>query len=289
MCSGTALRGRAEHHGVCGCYGATRPACVLTVRELLDEFQTAKAKTGRSKRYLRQVRVSVRGVLGERLARPVAEVTTEEIQAALAALPHAPRTVRGYFLDVATLFNFAVRRKYLAHSPAKFVETPEVIAKPPRLHTPAEVRRILGEARAFNLNSCRELAVRYFAGIRSTEAARITEDEIKTEYIEVTAAKAKTRRRLVETTPNLRAWLALGGALPVGRTSGLAKKVAKRAECDWPANVTRHSFCSYHLAKFGSAARTALEAGHTETVLFHHYREVVTREAAEEFFAIVPD
>ncbi len=270
--------------------GAARPVCNLTVKELLEEFETAKDRAGRSRRYLRQMRVSVRRVFGKEIRKPLEDVTTHGLELALAELDLAPRTVRGYFLDVRTLLSFAVKRQYLMRNPASAIDPPAVTHQAPKIHTPAEAKRVLAAARKSDLNFCRALAIRYFAGLRSAEVFRLSEAEIRADYIEVTAAKAKTRRRrLVSITPNLRAWLALGPELPVGRTSGLAKKVATLAECGWPTNVTRHSFCSYHLSKFGSAARTALEAGHTETMLFNHYREVVTREAAEEFFAIVPD
>lgn len=270
--------------------GAVRPVSTLTIKELLEEFQTWKLRQGRSLRYMRQMRVSVTALLGPDLNRPIVQVTRGQIQSAIEALPVAARTVHTYSLDVATLFNFAVRREYLASSPARGVETPAFLPKPPALHSPEDVRRVLNAARALDLNFCRVLAIRYFAGLRSAEAFRLSESDIREGHIEVTAAKAKTRRRrLVEIQPNLRAWLALGGAVPVGRTSGLALKVARRGGVAWPANVTRHSFCSYHLAKFSSAARTAMEAGHTETMLFKHYREVVTRDAAEAFFNIVPE
>lgn len=269
--------------------GAVRPVCTLTIRELLEEFQTWKLRQGRSLRYMRQMRVSVTALLGPDLSRPVAQVTRGQIQSAIAALPVAARTVRTYSTDVQTLLNFAVRREYLLRSPAQGVELPTVIPKAPALHSPAQVRSVLNAARRMNLNFCRELAIRYFAGVRSGEAARLTEADIREGHIEVTAAKAKTRRRrIVEVTPNLRAWLDLGGRLPAGRVNGLGHRIARELGFGWPSNVTRHSFCSYHLARFGNAARTALEAGHTEAMLFKHYREIVTRQAAEEFFNIVP-
>ena len=65
--------------------------------------------------------------------------------------------------------------------------------------------------------------------------------------------------------------------------------VVRAAGVEWPHNVTRHTWASYHLAQFGSAARTAIQAGHTETVLFRHYRELVTPEAAREFWSIRPE
>jgi len=48
----------------------------------------------------------------------------------------------------------------------------------------------------------------------------------------------------------------------------------------WRRNVLRHSFVSYHLAWFQDAGRTALEAGHSQTVLFRHYRDLVSRAEA---------
>lgn len=271
--------------------GAARPVCNLSVGELLDEFETAKRKAGRSDRYLRQMRTSTRAVLGSRMGRPLAELATKEIDSALGGLPVAPRTVRTYFTDVRTLLNFAVRRQYLTSNPAAVIDPPTVAAEPPKIHGPQEAKAILDTALKVHPRFCRRLAVRYFAGLRSAEAFRLAEDEIKVAQgvVEVLAAKAKTRRRrLVEIQPNLKAWLAVTEPGPVGRTSGLASRIAREAGVEWHRNVTRHSFCSYHLAHFQSAARTALEAGHSEAVLFGHYRELVTREAAAAFFSVVP-
>jgi integrase len=269
--------------------GAARPVCTLTIKELLEEFQTWKLRQGRSLRYMRQMRVSVAAMLGPDLNRPIVQVTRGQLQSAIESLPVAARTVRTYSADVQTLLNFAVRREYLQRSPARGVELPDYLPKPPSLHTPDQVLSVLNAARRLNLNFCRELAIRYFAGLRSAEAARLTEGDIRCGYIEVTAAKAKTRRRrLVKVTPNLLAWLEIGGKVPAGRVNGLGNRIARELGFAWPSNVTRHSFCSYHLARFGSAAQTALEAGHTEAMLFKHYREVVTRDAAERFFNIYP-
>lgn len=57
---------------------------------------------------------------------------------------------------------------------------------------------------------------------------------------------------------------------------------------NWPQNVMRHSFVSYHLAQFGDIQTTALEAGHSPDMLFRHYRELVTKDAAAEFWSITP-
>jgi integrase len=57
----------------------------------------------------------------------------------------------------------------------------------------------------------------------------------------------------------------------------------------WPKNCLRHSFASYHLAMHESADKTALQMGHrSTTMLFEHYRELVTRSDAERFWGILP-
>lgn len=195
--------------------------------------------------------------------------------------------------DVRTMFNFAVRRGLVGHNPANAVELPAFDPPPPSIHTPGQVTAVLEFARDWDLNLCRCLAVRYFAGLRSSEADRLREDQIKAGHVEVTAANAKTRkRRLVTVQPALRSWLDLGGSLNFGDRSNrwrlFVAAMTGKTGVPWPHNVTRHCFVSYHLAEWRNAAETALEAGHTEQMLFAHYREIVTKEAAAQFWKILP-
>jgi hypothetical protein len=264
-----------------------------TVGQLTREFLLAKARAGKSDRYLQALRNSLLKFARGRTATGLASVTVHDVEKWLADNQWQPRTQKGYRNDVRTMFNFAVRRGYCQRNPAAAVELPECDATCVSLHTPAEVRAVLEFARGHDVNVMRALAVRYFAGLRSAECDRIADDAIGEKYIEVSAEKSKTRRRrLVTIQPNLRAWLALGGGLPVRNTSqrwaGFSRALHKATGVTWPHNVTRHSFVSYHLAKFENAGKTALEAGHTEQMLFSNYRELVTTEAAEEFWAIYP-
>jgi integrase len=51
----------------------------------------------------------------------------------------------------------------------------------------------------------------------------------------------------------------------------------------------RHSFASYHLAKFSDAAALALELGHTNAnLVFQHYRQIVKPKDAERYWSIRP-
>jgi integrase-like protein len=265
----------------------------VTVSELLNEFLRAKAKSGRSDRYLRALRVSLKSFARGRGQVQIGNVTVGDVETWLEKSGWAIRTRRGYLSDVRVMFNFAVRRNMLAHNPATAVELPVLASKPPEIHTVDEVRIVLDFARTYNLNICRCLAIRYFGGLRSSEAEKLEETEIRKDYIEVTAAKSKTRRRrLVLIQPNLRAWLDLGGKLPLHDISStwrfFTAALNKQKGIAWAHNVTRHSFVSYHLARFGNAGKTALEAGHSEQMLFAHYRELVAPEAAAAYWEVRP-
>ena len=207
----------------------------------------------------------------------------------------AVRTQRGYLADVRTLFNFAVKRGLARHNPANACELPSPdSALPPGIHTPAEVRAVMLAVQKIDLDVCRHLAVRYFAGVRTSEVHRLDESHLRHDagLVEIPAAKSKTRRRrLITIQPNLAAWLAIGGVLrPIGAMSvrAVIAQALRATGVEWKDNVTRHSFVSYHLAQFKSAAATALEAGHTEAMTFAHYREIVTPAEAKEFWEITP-
>lgn len=138
-------------------------------------------------------------------------------------------------------------------------------------------------------------AIALFAGLRASEVSRLDWREVRLArgFIEVTAAKSKTRtRRLVDIMPNLAEILTplaqeAGPVYPEGAARYRSFAVAKAYGGNLPKNAMRHSFVSYHLALFEDVAKTELQAGHDRAVLFGHYRELVTKEEAEEYFTIV--
>jgi integrase len=286
--------GLAPVAGFAGSPQLLLPASTLTVLELVNEFLLAKARQQKSDRYLRQMRVSLKSFTQGRANRPIHSLLLQDVEAWLKLQDWAPRTCKGYLGDVRTMFNWAVRRGYIPKNPANAVELPASRPEePPEIFTPVEVKQILEAVRKVDLDVMRVLCLRFFAGVRNAEAHRLREEDIKLEQdlLEVPAAKSKTRaRRLVTLQPNLKAWLELGGELgPIGDVRIREALRRSRSGVPWKPNAARHSFVSYHLARFQNAGRTALEAGHTEQMTFANYRALVTPAAALEFWAIVPD
>ena len=263
----------------------------VTVAELFNEFLHSKAKSGRSDNYLGLLLKELRSFATGRENRPLATISAAEIEQWLYTSDWSARTRKGRLLTLRNVLAWACQRGELVSNVALGVDLPQDDSEtePPGIHTPEEVQTVLDTARRLDLNVMRCLAIRYFAGLRTSEAVRLDEAEIGEKFITVTAAKAKTRRRrLVTVSENLRAWLAVGGQLPLTQVNNRLSRITKATGVPWPKNACRHSFVSYHLALHQSAGKTALEAGHSEQMLFNHYREIVTPEAAQKFFSILP-
>ncbi len=141
------------------------------------------------------------------------------------------------------------------------------------------------------------VALNLFCGIRPSEVARMTQANISLAdmEIELKGKQTKTRRRrFVDISDNCLEWLKLGGKMPLPNLNHrwhtlIAEAKAEMGFDKWPHDCLRHSYCSYYLAAHENAAKTALQAGHTESILFRHYRKLVKKEQAEKFWAIYPE
>jgi len=255
----------------------------------VNEFLICKAQAGRSDRYLEDLRFRLeRFTQGRRLV-PTGDCTFRDVEEWLARENswNAKSKIQAVGV-LQTFFRWGIRRRYNSTDPTAPLELERAAQGPPRIHTPAEVARVLGLALVHDPGVARNLALRYFSGLRTAEALRLSPADIGATRIEVTAAKSKTRsRRLVPIRENLRAWLA---ATPdeLLESNWRHTEFIRHSGIEWPQNVTRHSFVSHAMAADQNAARVALESGHSETMLFTIYREVVTPEQARAYFSIYP-
>ena len=269
----------------------------VTVSTLIVEYTAAKKQKERKERYLKDIYYRLRRFEETFGTSIVAEITTAKIDDWLTSLKLSGQSQNNFRAVVRTFFESAVRRDYAVVNPVVKIEKVSVDNKTAAIFTPAQLVKLLNAAAADTLPA---LVIGAFAGLRQAEIFRLEwkEVDLARGFIEVTAKKSKTaQRRLVPIRPNLREWLT-----PFAGRTGLVwpfteshwrvkldtvREAAKLAA--WPANGLRHSFGSYHVAKFSNANALALEMGHTTTkLIFSNYREVVRPDEAERYWNIRP-
>ena len=275
---------------------ASEKSC--TAIHLVKELVAAKEKDGASVRHVGDLRVRLNKFAEKFDGQMVATITSGEIDDWLRSLDVAPVTRNNFRRLVVLMFNFAVGRGYTSSNPAeKTAKARQPKAKPGILsveQASALISRAAPEILSY-------IAIGLFAGLRRAEIERLDWSEIDFEsgHIEVTAEKSKSKvgNRFITMQPNLRKWLLphrklKGNVTPQDRFEfrQLFEQARKDAGInEWPDNALRHSFASYHVAKFRDAKGLALEMGHTDSgMLFNHYRALVKQNEAERYWSIRP-
>jgi integrase len=285
-----------------------------TFAELVASFIAAKTKDGASERYLSDLRTRFGRADQEFGPRKVATIEAREIDDWLRELPLSPQSRNNFRAVLHALFAYAEDRGYIVLNPVGKTAKAKLVDKAPEIFTPQEAQALLqatlpdpavdkeappGEDKPWlgNPDIIPALAIGLFAGLRQAEIERLdwNEVDLSRAFIEVTAEKAKTKkRRLVKIEPNLAAWLAphvrkTGSVMPPNYRNKVEATWKKAGLEKWPDNGLRHSYASYHLAHFKDASRLALELGHgTTQMLFAHYRELVRPEDAALYWQIAP-
>lgn len=280
-----AIRFTLEHY--------RRQAASVPIDECVRQMIAAKRATGRSESYLYVINSNLKKVTEHFGNRLMSEITTREIEQFLAGLNLSPGTLNTIRRETVTLWSFAQKAGYVRENAAKASERAKVIDAPPGILLPEQAASLLAESKDDDILAYHSIGL--FAGLRTSELKQLDwrDVDLAGRFIHVSSKISKTRsRRLVPILDNLLAWLQ-----PIAKTSGpVAGPLRKRVESArrraglavWPDNAMRHSFVSYRLADTGNAAQTALESGHTQAVLFKHYRELVRPVEAERYFSIRP-
>jgi integrase len=268
----------------------------VCVHALVDEYQENKHRAQVSAAYLDDIRQRL-GAFNELFGtRTVKSLKSGEIEEWLHGLGLGPQTVINYRAILHAFFAFVVKGGYVEKNPVSAIDKIRLANDAPEIFTPDELAKILTAAPP---NLLPAIAIGAFAGLRTSELLRLEWSEVDLArcYIHVAARKSKSaRRRLVKILPNLAAWLApfTGSRDKVYANQKRAyhhaiEDLVKTTKIKWAKNGLRHSFASYHLAKYANAADLMLQLGHTTTrLIFEAYREVVTPEAAERYWAIMP-
>jgi len=261
----------------------------LTVSQCIAELIAAKRAGNRREVYLKSLSHYLTRFARNRELVPVADVTTEDIEAWLIQFP-LPYSRQTWLNRISTLFSFAVRRGHCDKNPCDRIERVTIDRKPPKILTPAEAETLLRMVP----NVCRPyLILGMFAGIRPDELMRLAWDDVDLETKTV-KVDGKTRRRRI--VPLELKTVALLAACPLRRGSiapsaGVVRSFKRAARAvlgwlAWPKDVLRHTAASYLLAAHKDAGKVALWLGNSEKILMSHYHEPVRNDDSGRFWGL---
>ena len=265
----------------------------LPLSEISEQFARSREQSGLSPHYVFLCRKFTRQLAEVFPGLCLSDLTTQALDKWLSGLKLGATTKNDMRRVLGTCGNWAERQGHLLKGTNPFLgmirykEEKAAVS----IFTPEQIASLLKKADA-TLRPY--LAIGAFAGLRTAELHRLDWSEIDLDrgFITVAASKAKTRRRrLVPISENLKLWLT-----PIRQISGsicvhACAQHAAKTKCDgfaWAKNGLRHSFVSYRLAILHDTARVSLEAGNSPQVIFSHYRELVTPEAAKAWFDVRP-
>jgi integrase len=263
------------------------------------EFRDGENLAADSVRHTRTILERFAAQLG---SRKIAEIKPDHIRDWLSSLQSRLRlsstTLRHHRKDVNTFFGRAMREGWVLKNPCDAVIPPKLTAN--------EEIAVLALHEAFQLFKANvghgvvsKLALEAFAGLRCSSAARLKKQELDfaERGISLPGHKHKSgKRHYVDGfPPNLWEWLtaAQDGALSFTKLSTYNMHKGQaflRANVANPGNVLRHSFCTFHLAAFKDAAKTAVLLTHRNpAMLYQHYKgRGVTESAGLAYFSITP-
>ena len=263
-----AIRGCIEHRRASNC----RRSYVENLRQCLEAF--------------------ARG----RETMPVSAITAQDVEEWLKPKSKTAWSRSGWRSRLSTLFGWCVLRRHLERNPVDEVPSVRIDHQPPRILTVDECRRLLALTREHHPQGLAWVVLGLFAGIRPGELDRLWWRSVRIArgivLIDAEASKVR-QRRIVPLEPVCVAWLrsCRGSRLPIPHSTRrrMVRDLAKRMGWEsWPADILRHTAASYLIAHHQDAGKVALWLGNSAPILMRHYREIVSRQAAEEWVGLGP-
>ncbi len=242
----------------------------------------------------------------------VHEITTARIQEFLASRNVGKKRLNNLRGDLHAFFGYCrmMPREWIQNNPVTPIPQfritrglPTVITAKQAADLMAYVETYAGAQRSELQPGCMVpyFALCLFAGIRPAvsggEIAKLAAPEAK-DAINLTlgtitlapkVSKVKCVRR-VTIQPNLMQWLVRYpiSKYPIMPPNSLKMIGEIRKKFSLGHDVLRHTFISYHVAKFKSMGDAALQAGNSEPMIRKHYYNVVTEADAIAFWNITP-
>ena len=245
-------------------------------------------------------------------------ITQMDVRKFLTECKLKPKGENNMRRNLSVFFSWALDHHYMTENPCKGIKVEKSDnEEPPRILSIAEVVHLLKLAQqkvqtplmagkgkpsivtVYPGDLIPYLAVGLWAGVRPEESIRMEWQHIDFErkHIDLPAKIAKDhQRRIIPMEPNLIEWLmayrpASGQGKIIINHEWKFRAFTKAANFSpWPKDCLRHSYGSYHLAKFQHAGQTAEFMGHANPdMLYKHYRDVIKEQGdIDAFWELAP-
>jgi len=264
----------------------------VSVPDAFAEYWKDCTQKGVGKRHLETIKNHVKNFCDNFAGNKLREITADDIEEYLLSHNWCALTVANNLRSIQRFFTFCKKKHLPSHreTAADLLDPPKVKSKTPEVFTPDELAAIFAAAKR---EDYAYIAIAAFGGGRRAEIERLSFSDIDLEngVIALSSEITKTnRRRTLDIPPALKDWLELGwGEGAIVKNGDPLKNIrVSFPKKFWKQNGLRHSFASYHLAKHRNAGLTAELAGHSTQTLQGHYKALVTKQAADEWFSITP-
>jgi len=267
----------------------------VAIGDVIGEMVGNKRNSGLSERYLSNVEWMLNEFANGRERLPISAITLQDVEKFLSGKNLASRPC--YRGRISNLMKFAVRRGYCSENPCARLEPIYQQSKTPAVMTVPQVLTCIKVLKA-NPTILAWFVLSTFAGLRPEEADNTEWSAINFEekLIRVEAQTSKIRqRRIVYPQPMVFDWLKYAkqkrSKLPLVRSTRIfylkpLRKALKLKE--WPRDFTRHTAASYWLAESSDVAKVSSALGNSPSILMKHYKAIVTKADAKEFWKIKP-
>ena len=265
---------------------------------------------------LRSYKYTLNTVIGTLHQKPMADITTADIEDVNASFTASSRALHRRNLVAFWTWASIKPRQWADVATVKDIEVPRVSNDfDIVILTAPEVKALLRSAETESPAHSAAYAIAIYAGVRMTELSKLTWGDIGADSIEIGKSIAKKHsRRLVPICPTLRAWLDAGRGTSADEDLIVpanwietSKSVRRRAGWDlearllenppkptrgpWPANAPRHTCASVQVA-IGTPLETLTFAfGHSggHDLLRKHYVSRLDKKDALAILAIGPN
>ena len=219
---------------------------------------------------------------------PLRSMSTADCKRILStAFGASPSSYRKGRVILSSVFSYGIRQEWADSNPVTRIVVPAVQENPIEPLTPEEVERLKATAGRPEFRDMRfSLSLMLYGGIRPTEVSRLQDGDINWEegLVIIRPRASKTGG---------------GRAVPLRGVRGIRKRdrhiprnwkrkwqALRRAAGfrHWVPDVCRHTFATYHAAKFRNLPELQLEMGHRDTSLLRSRYMVPARRKDAELF-----